>query len=337
MIGSDQIMRHRHHKSPATKHSIPSIYDASQNLLFVGLVAALLIVTSCPHSYFDAVDAFAGLELLRHPTRQNLSRCRHGGIIILFQAKSNTIAPTEDKYVILNDSDSTDCKSTSIEEVRGVEDESVPSTWSHAFHRFFIREPGPPLVLLSISGFIFARIQSSLPYSTAELSIFASSIIVWWIQEYFFHRILLHSPCQWLGKSIHQTHHGKNYFHVSIDPPELLLGWLLCAHLILKSVLPWHYCLSATIGYALAGLVYEWSHYIVHTKVRPPPTGTDRTTSFFLSETFSRLFSQMRDNHMRHHLVDDRYWYSFSIPAMDDLFDTNPNVKEVRRLQGKMK
>ena len=35
---------------------------------------------------------------------------------------------------------------------------------------------------------------------------------------------------------------------------------------------------------------------------------------------------------MRHHLVDDRYWYAFSVPAMDDLFDTNPNVKEVRKM-----
>ena len=307
-------------------------------------------MTFCPQIYFDAVDAFAGLEILRH---RNLPRYRHDDKIILFQAKSNTIAPQPilvkmkaeennvDSLPILDDQDSIDRRSTSIEleevsaAVRGVEKESVPSTWSHALQRFFIREPGPPLVLISISGFIFARIQSSMPYSTAEVLIFVSSIIIWWIQEYFFHRILLHSSCQWLGKSIHQTHHGKNYFHVSIDPPELLLGWLLCAHIILRSVLPWHYCLSATIGYALAGLVYEWSHYIVHTKVRPPK-GIDGTTSFFLSETLSKLFSQMRDNHMRHHLVDDRYWYAFSVPAMDDLFDTSPHVKEVRRIHGKI-
>ena len=34
---------------------------------------------------------------------------------------------------------------------------------------------------------------------------------------------------------------------------------------------------------------------------------------------------------MRHHLVDDRYWYAFSVPAMDDLFDTNPDVRDVRK------
>lgn len=256
---------------------------------------------------------------------------------------------TENDHVVLlpirDDQFRVDCVNTSstgtndvTSAARGAEEDSVPSTWSHALQRFFIREPGPPLVVLSISGFIFARIQSPVPFSIAEVSILASSILVWWVQEYFFHRILLHSPFQWIGKSIHQTHHEKNYFHISIDPPALLLGWLFTAHFMLRSVLPWHYCLSATVGYALAGLVYEWSHYIVHTKVRPPPVATSGTTpSFFLTETLSRLFSQMRDNHMRHHLVDDRYWYAFSVPAMDDLFQTNPNVKEVRRLQGHMK
>jgi hypothetical protein len=46
----------------------------------------------------------------------------------------------------------------------------------------------------------------------------------------------------------------------------------------------------------------------------------------------------MRDNHMRHHLVDDRYWYAFGVPAMDDLFGTNPDVKDARAgTQGKRK
>lgn len=41
---------------------------------------------------------------------------------------------------------------------------------------------------------------------------------------------------------------------VSIDSPPLLLGWLIVAHLILKSILPMHYALTATVGYASAGL-----------------------------------------------------------------------------------
>lgn len=303
--------------------------------------AAALLCLTYSSTGIGAVDAFT---TTRHvpSTRLFVSRCRRNNVLLCL-GKSSIIAPqpveemkTENNYmvasspIIMDMQDNSNSMSKTTREV-AEEEESVPSTWSHALQRFFIREPGPPLVLLSISGFIHARIQSSMPFSIAEISIFASSIIIWWVQEYFFHRILLHSPFQWIGKSIHQTHHGKKYFHISIDPPELLLGWLFTAHFILKSVLPWHFCLSATIGYALAGLVYEWSHYIVHTKVRPP-TVKAASGTFSFSETLSRLFSQMRDNHMRHHLVDDRYWYAFSVPAMDDLFDTNPNVKEVRKM-----
>ena len=206
------------------------------------------------------------------------------------------------------------------------EKEEVPSTWKQALHRFFLGDIGPPLVVLSISGFIYTRIQllSSVPFTITEFAIFISAIILWSFQEYFLHRVALHSQnFNWIGKSIHQTHHDKDYFHISIDPPVLLVGWLFAAHLIIKTILPsWHLCLSATIGYALAGLVYEWSHYIVHTKVKAPQSS---------SSILVKLFLQMRNNHMRHHLVDDRYWYAFSVPAMDDLFDTNPDVRDVRK------
>eukprot|EP00985_Skeletonema_marinoi_P011988 scaffold5704_cov144-Skeletonema_marinoi.AAC.1 len=220
-------------------------------------------------------------------------------------------------------------------------EELVPSTWSQALHHFFLKDIGPPLVVLTISGFILTRCQliSTTPFSITELVIFASSILIWWIQEYFFHRVLLHSPFDWIGKSIHGAHHDKEYFHISIDPPALLLGWLFAAHFIIKAMLPqYHLCLTATIGYSLAGLVYEWSHYIVHTKVKPRIIPSISPSYQQLSILERRIiqpimkgYAKMRDNHIRHHLIDDRYWYAFSVTEMDDLFGTNPNVKDVKR------
>mmetsp|Transcript_21158 Transcript_21158/g.36135 ORF Transcript_21158/g.36135 Transcript_21158/m.36135 type:complete len:115 (+) Transcript_21158:1-345(+) len=100
----------------------------------------------------------------------------------------------------------------------------------------------------------------------------------------------------------------------------------------------YHLCLSATIGYSLAGLVYEWSHYIVHTKVKPriiPPTSPSYQQFSILErriiQPIMKGYAKMRDNHIRHHLIDDRYWYAFSVTEMDDLFGTNPNVKDVKR------
>ena len=224
-------------------------------------------------------------------------------------------------------------------------DQLVPSTWSQALHHFFLKDIGPPLVLLTISGFIYTRLQllSTTPFSITELAIFASSIVLWWVQEYFFHRVLLHSPFNWIGKSIHASHHDKTYFHISIDPPALLLGWLFTAHFLIKAaILPspqqYHLCLIATIGYSLAGLIYEWSHYIVHTKVKPniiPKTSPSYQNLSWVQRTIiqpiMRSYAKMRDNHIRHHLIDDQYWYAFSFVEMDDLFGTNPNVGDVKR------
>ena len=224
--------------------------------------------------------------------------------------------------------------------------ELVPTTWSQAIQRFFLGDIGPPLVVLTISGFIYTRYQllSTIPFSITELVIFTVSIMTWWVQEYIFHRYLLHSPFNWIGKSIHGTHHDKEYFHISIDPPALLLGWLFSAHFIISTVLPQrNLCLSATIGYSLAGLVYEWSHYIVHTKVKlriisslsteeqqkqqPQQSLLER----LVIQPLMKGYAKMRDNHIRHHRIDSRYWYSFSVTEMDDLFGTNPNVRDVKR------
>lgn len=224
--------------------------------------------------------------------------------------------------------------------------ELVPTTWSQAIQRFFLGDIGPPLVVLTISGFIYTRYQllSTVPFSITELAIFTASIITWWVQEYIFHRYLLHSPFNWIGKSIHGAHHDKDYFHISIDPPALLLGWLFAAHFIISMVLPQrNLCLSATIGYALAGLVYEWSHYIVHTKVKPRIISSSSPTEQqqkqpkqsllerMVIQPLMKGYAKMRDNHIRHHRIDSRYWYSFSVTEMDDLFGTNPNVRDVKR------
>ncbi len=242
--------------------------------------------------------------------------------------KSSSSTTTTDTCA---DSDTTADKSTTTNQHQQGEEEVIPSTWSQAIHRFFLgKDIGPLLVVLTISTFNYKRYQllSINPPSVTELSIFITSILFWWVQEYFIHRVLLHSTYNWFGKSYHRQHHHKNYYHVAIDPPELLLGWLFTAHFIIKFVIlpnqhQHHLCLSATIGYSLAGLVYEWSHYIVHTKVQPPSSSS--STSFLM-----KWYTKMRENHMQHHLIDSRYWYAFSVTQMDDLFWTNPDCMELK-------
>ena len=183
---------------------------------------------------------------------------------------------------------------------------------------FFSPDFGPLCVVLSLLYMVQWRIGLA-PIAIMDGIAVSGSVVFWWIQEHFLHQKLLHSKFDWIGKSIHQGHHDKPYHHVSMDPPALIMGWLLVAHLLLRLTLPnVALSVSATFGYACAGLFYEWAHYLVHTKVD-------------LSK--SQFWTQIRDNHIRHHRVSHDYWFGFSLPLIDDLFGTNPTVKQVRQRQ----
>jgi hypothetical protein len=195
------------------------------------------------------------------------------------------------------------------------EEEEVPKILSNALHRFFLGpDKGPIFVLIALMGIVYTRLTMATAIGSGDFAAFGASILFWWFQEHLLHERLLHSNFDWLGKHIHQEHHEKPYYHISIDPSWLMVSWLGVASVMFRLVLPVHVATSAIFGYALAGLMYEWTHYIVHTRVKP-------TNSFL---------KRVRDNHIKHHLVDSRYWFAFSVPAVDDLLGTNPSMHQVR-------
>jgi len=197
--------------------------------------------------------------------------------------------------------------------------DTIPSTFSDAIQVFFFgSHQGPIIVLALIASLLYQRLAMipSYPISISDYSLVFASMLFWCFQEHFIHGRLLHSKFNWFGKDIHHAHHEKPYFHISIDPVELLIGWMSVAYVIFRCILPsLSLATSATIGYATAGMWYEWTHYLVHTKVKPR----------------SKLAIQVRDGHMKHHLVNHNYWLGFTVPFVDDLFGTNPSVMEARK------
>lgn len=191
----------------------------------------------------------------------------------------------------------------------------VPSTMMNAFRIFFFTgDFGPFLVMISIFTVINIRIQMS-PLVMSDGLVFAATVIFWSIQEHFLHAKVLHSTVNWVGKDIHQGHHEKPFYHISIESAPLLLGWMFAAHLVFRALLPLPLALTATVAYSSSGMFYEWAHFIVHTKVQ------------FRSSFWRRV----KENHVRHHMISDRYWFAFSMPFMDDIFNTNPSVRKVKR------
>lgn len=106
------------------------------------------------------------------------------------------------------------------------------------------------------------------------------------------------------GRSIHKEHHEQPYFHISLDPPALVIGVMLLAAgvfaLLLGPASP--LSLTATAAYWSAGLVYEWLHYVVHTRYVPPAGWR------------GKWLREVRRHHMLHHMRNEDYWLSFSAP-----------------------
>lgn len=74
-------------------------------------------------------------------------------------------------------------------------------------------------------------------------------------------------PAQnWLGHDVHEDHHDKPYYHVCVDPPDLVAGWTLAAACVFTLVLPLPLALTVLAAYMSMGLVYEWVHFFVHTR-----------------------------------------------------------------------
>ena len=194
----------------------------------------------------------------------------------------------------------------------------VPTTMQQALTTFFLsREYSGPrsvVILLVGLGTIWQHTSTNL---VTECAVALTCVVFWWLQEHWMHQHLLHSRADWIGKEVHEKHHDKNYFHVSIDTAPLILGWYGIAFCLFAWMLPsWPLTLAATFGYGSAGLFYEWSHYIVHTKVRFPRDS---------------FWQKMKDHHIRHHRVDSNYWLAFSVRQVDNLFGTNPDVTVARR------
>lgn len=86
---------------------------------------------------------------------------------------------------------------------------------------------------------------------------------------------------------MHEDHHGKPYYHVCVDPPDLVAGWTLAAAGVFKALLPLPLALTVLAAYMSMGLVYEWVHFFVHTRLGCDARGV---RCRLLSDMKKRLF-----------------------------------------------
>ncbi|KAI3424792.1 hypothetical protein D9Q98_008179 [Chlorella vulgaris] len=194
----------------------------------------------------------------------------------------------------------------SLAAAQGKEQE-VPCTLSHAL-TVFLTHPSSLLIIGALGGLLAWRAQYPLP-TAVDAAVAACVAAGWCLQEWAVHALLLHSSFDWLGRRIHVGHHQRPYFHVSIDDPPIVLGFMAASLAAFWTGFGGGpLALTAAATYYACGLTYEFTHYIVHTRYLPT----------------SRLGRRVRMHHLLHHTRSEAHWLAFTVPEVDQLFGTLP-------------
>lgn len=188
--------------------------------------------------------------------------------------------------------------------------------------RVILSRTGPRLIVASAAAAWAARAALGRP-SLADAAI-CVGVAAWWpLQEWLAHKHLLHlrpDPARPLvGDPVfarrHRAHHRdpRDVDHtllpvavIAVAVPVNALLWAAA----LRSARP---ALTGIAAYSTMAAVYEWTHFLVHTGVRPA----------------SAFFRRVRRNHRLHHYRNENFWLGFTLPWVDQWLGTEPDPREV--------
>jgi hypothetical protein len=186
---------------------------------------------------------------------------------------------------------------------------------------FFIRHPSP----LLIASLLLAT--AALRLALGAFSIFdlvlAAAVMIWWpLQEWIFHKYLLHLRPIRLGRLLidpmfaraHRAHHRQPWIvETTMLPPRVVVALIpitISTFVIAMPSLPLAF--TGMVSYAAMALLYEWTHYLTHSAYEPR----------------SHYYRRIWRNHRLHHFKNERFWYAFTVPLVDRLMSTDPSDAE---------
>lgn len=188
--------------------------------------------------------------------------------------------------------------------------------------RFFFSKPGPKIVAAAWLTTLIARVFVG-QWSPWELAILGGVLAFWPFQEWLIHVFILHFKPRRLGSlhidpfvaNKHRRHHADPWdIDLSFTPLRgVFLVIALNAALWFGLMPSANLALAGMLTYLSFGLLYEWTHFLVHTRYRPK----------------SRLYKHIWKHHRLHHCKNENYWYGVSMTLGDYVLRTAPDQREV--------
>lgn len=190
--------------------------------------------------------------------------------------------------------------------------------------RVFFSRPGPRVIAASAGAAWLVRAALGPPGPTEPLV--CAAVAAWWpYQEWLMHRHLLHlrpKKTRWgtfdpVFAQRHRWHHEHpDDVDGTLLPPRVIYAGMPAAGAILFGLLgPRRRAVSAYATYSSMALLYEWTHFIVHTGIRP-------------EHDYAK---KLRRNHLLHHYRSEKHWLGFTAPIVDELLGTAPDPASVPR------
>lgn len=143
------------------------------------------------------------------------------------------------------------------------------------------------------------------------------------LQEWLIHVHLLHlRPRTCLGMRIdpevaskHRAHHREPWdLDTVFIPRRTLIALLPLTFGVWWAILPtWQLTASALTTVYGIGLVYEWTHFLTHTRYKPA----------------GRLYKRIFRYHRLHHFKNEHYWFGVTAHGGDRLLGTMPDPRGV--------
>ncbi len=197
-----------------------------------------------------------------------------------------------------------------------------PMTLADAAREFW-RHPSPWLLAIALVASLVARVAVGGWYYTDAILPFVV-LAVFPFVEWMIHVFVLHwRPRRVAGVMVdpmlarkHREHHSDpRITRLIFIPLQSLFGAFAAGLLVAFLAFPrTGLGLTFLVVVFAIGIVYEWSHYLVHTDYKPK-TAAYRT---------------MYRNHRWHHFKNEHYWFAVTTPGLADrVLGTYPDPQTV--------